>query len=170
MKPKAVVYTAASLLFMAACDASAPTATKQMSVPTAINPEAIVYMTNEQDVQLGSVHTNPCNLDVITVTAGSHFIVMTGFDNNGGLHYAANVITKGQGVGAKVYKINEHFHYIENNPTPQDGFVIRQLGTIKVDGPSTGDDYYMMVTFKTTVNAQGVPTSEVESTSYKCTP
>ena len=170
MKPRAVVYPATLALLMAACDASAPTATSVKSVPSGINPEAIVYMTNEQDVQLNSVHTNPCNLDEITVTSGSHFIVMTGFDNNGGLHYAANVITKGAGVGVKVYKINEHFHYIENNPTPQDGYVIRQLGTIKVDGPQSGDDYYMIVTFKTTVTAQGMPTSEVESTTYRCTP
>lgn len=154
---------------MAGCDATSPTSTKQMKAPTAINPEAIVYMTNEQDVPLYSVHTNPCNNDVITVTTGSHFIVMTGFDNLGGLHYAANIITKGSGVGVKIYKINEHFHYVENNPTPQDGFVIRQSGTIKVDGPSTGDDYFMIVTFKTTVAATGVPTSVVESTMYKCT-
>ena len=78
MKPRAVVYPATLALLMAACDASAPTATNVKSAPSTINPAAIVYMTNEQDVQLNSVHTNPCNLDEITVTSGSHFIVMTG--------------------------------------------------------------------------------------------
>ena len=142
---------------------------KTMKIPTAIDPAAIVFHTNERDVAYNTVEPNPCNGDLITVTGTSHFVIQTGFDNLGGLHYAANVVTKGQGVGLKTYKINEHFHYVDQDPSPQDGFVIRQKGTLKVDGPQTADDYYRVITFKTTVNSQGVPTAEVENTEVRCT-
>jgi hypothetical protein len=169
MKPKAVVFAAAVTSLMVACDASSPTATKQMALPTAINPAAIVYLTNTRDVPFTSTEPNPCNGDIINVNALSHFVIMTGFDNLGGLHYSANIVTKGSGVGTtKVYKINEHFHYVDQDPSPQDGYVIRQQGTIKVDGPQTADDYYTVVTFKTTVTANGDPTPVVESSYTKC--
>ncbi|HUQ19976.1 MAG TPA: hypothetical protein VM099_10225 [Gemmatimonadaceae bacterium] len=170
MKPNVVAYPIAALLLMSACNVSDSTAAKQMVLPTSINGAAINYMTNERDVPWASSETNPCNGDQVDISGASHWIIQTGFDNNGGYHYSANVIAKGLGQSlTKQYKISEHFKYVEQTPDLTDGFVIRQRGVLKVDGPGTADDYYTVVVFKTTVNANGVPTVFVDKTETNCT-
>lgn len=170
MKPNVVAYPIAALLLMAACNASDSTAAKQMKVPTALNPEAINYITNERDVSWTTRHYNPCNGDSVDITATSHWIILTGFDNAGGFHYSANIVAKGNGASpSKLYKIQEQFRYVEQDPANSDGYVIRQRGTLKVDGPGTADDFYEVVNFKTTVTNQGVPTAILETTAAQCT-
>lgn len=170
MKPNAFVYPLVTMLLMSACSASDSTGTKQMKLPTAINPEAINYITNERDVSWTSRHLNPCNGDSVDITATSHWIIMTGLDNAGGMHYSANIIAKGNGASpSKLYKINEQFRYVAQDPANSEGYVIRQRGTLKVDGPGTADDFYEVVNFKTTVTNTGVPTASLETTSAQCT-
>jgi hypothetical protein len=170
MKPNVVAYPIAALLLMSACNASDTTAAKQMTLPSGLNLEAINYITNEKDVSWTTRHYNPCNGDSVDITANSHWIIKTGFDNAGGFHYSANVIAKGNGASpSKAYKINEQFKYVENDVANSDGYVIRQRGTLKVDGPGTADDFYEVVVFKTTVNNNGVPTAFLEATSSQCT-
>ncbi|HVD61574.1 MAG TPA: hypothetical protein VNC11_11945 [Gemmatimonadaceae bacterium] len=170
MKPNVVAYPIAALLLMSACNASDSIAAKQMTVPTALNPEAINYITNERDVLWTTRHYNPCNGDSVDITASSHWIIFTGFDNAGGFHYSANVVAKGNGASpSKAYKINEQFRYVEQDIANSDGYVIRQRGTLKVDGPGTADDFYEVVVFKTTVTNNGVPTAYLETTSAQCT-
>jgi hypothetical protein len=141
-----------------------------MKLPTGINGAAVNYITNERDVAWTTRHYNPCYGDSVDITANSHWIIMTGFDNAGGFHYSANVIAKGNGASAsKLYKINEQFRYVEQDVANSEGYVIRQRGTLKVDGPGTADDFYEVVNFKTTVNNNGVPTAYLETTTAQCT-
>ena len=93
-------------------------------------------------------------------------------DNNGGWHYAANVLSRGTGLGTsgKAYKVSDHFKYVQqiDGQTFVD-YVIRQSDDWTVNGPTSGDDYHRVNIYKVTVNAQGVPTTQIESSSTKCT-
>lgn len=176
MKPNAIVCAVTAVILMTACDASAPTDTKSIVVPTGIHPapEAIMYVTNTRDVAWDAVHINPCTGEQVTVTATSHWVIMTGFDSKGGFHYTANIVAKGTGFGTvdpnRVYKINEQFRYVEQDPANVLGFVIYQDGSLLINGPGTADDFYERVRFKTVVDSNGNPTASLETTSASCTP
>ena len=119
MKPNAVVYAAAAALLMTACDAAAPTAVKQMALPSNLKPApaASSYITNLRDLDWLAVEPNPCNGETVTITGSMHWVIVTGFDATGGYHYAATIVAKGTGVSAtKTYKVNEQFKEIDQVP------------------------------------------------------
>ena len=171
MQRKIVAKVVVALVIVAGCD-SVPDGTKTMDPSgLTVRPEAIVYNTNERDVPWSSSDTHPCTGDVISITGSSHWVIHTGFDNNGALHYSANIVSKGQGVGTstKVYKINEHFKDVEQVPGNYTSYVIREAMRLKVDGPGTADDYYKTTINKIVVNSNGEPTVTVDSESNSCT-
>lgn len=169
LKIVANVVVAATLL--AGCDA-VPEGTKTLDPSgLTVRTEAIVFNTNERDVAWSSEDTHPCTGDVIAITGSSHWVIHTGFDNNGGLHYSANIVSKGQGLGtsSKAYKINEHFKAVEQVPGNYTSYVIHEAMRLKVDGPGTADDYYKTTINRITVNSNGEPTVTVDSESNSCT-
>jgi hypothetical protein len=170
MNPKAVLSAAVSVLLLAGCDAASG-ADKIMD-PSAIkwNPDAIVYTESIKDVPWESSDTHPCKPDQIAITGSSHWVIHTGFDNLGGFHYMANIVSKGTGLGTsgKVYKIMEHFKDAEQAPGNYTSFVIYDTQRLKVDGPSTDYDYYKTTILKIVVNATGEPVISVVSEANSC--
>lgn len=172
MQPKAVVFALTVVTLMAGCDV-APDPTKALDASgLTLRTEAINYLTNEKDVPWTIDETHPCKAEAITGSGTSHWIIKTGFDSNGGLHYNATIISKGTGQGnpsAQVYKINEHFKEVENVPGNFTSYVIYEKMRLKVDGPSTDYDYYKTTIVKIVVNANGEPVLSVDSESNSCT-
>jgi hypothetical protein len=171
MQPKIVANVMVAGMLLAGCDA-VPDGTKTLDPSgLTVRAEAIVYNTNERDVPWASTDNHPCTGDVISISGSSHWVIHTGFDNNGALHYSANIVSKGEGLGtsSKVYKINEHFKDVEQVPGNYTSYVIREAMRLKVDGPGTADDYYKTTTVKITVASTGEPTVMVDSESNSCT-
>jgi len=170
MNPKAVLCTAVSVLLLAGCEA-APGADKVLD-PSSIkwNPDAIVYTESIRDVPWDSFDSHPCKTDEITITGSSHWVIHTGFDNLGGFHYQANIISKGDGLGTsgKVYKIMEHFKETEQAPGNFTSYVIYDTQKLKVDGPSTDYDYFKTTVLKIMVDGTGNPVITVVSESNSC--
>lgn len=137
------------------------------------NPDAIVYTESVRDIDWNISESHPCKPgETIAVGGTSHWVIHTSFDNLGGFHYKVNIVSKGNGVGspsAKVYKINEHFREAENTPGNFTSYVIYETMRLKVDGPTTADDYYKTTVHKIVVNAQGVETISVDNESNSCT-
>jgi len=160
-----------AVMLVAACQ-QVPDAAKTLD-PSGLRiaGEAINYNTNEKDVPWTFSDINPCTGDVITATGNSHFVMHVGFDSNGGLHYTSNVITKATGTGSsgKSYKIFDQEKFSEQAPANPQGFVIIDRQEVKVNGPSTGDDYTTSFQDKVTVdNTTGMPTAEVKKDTSAC--
>jgi hypothetical protein len=167
-----VVACAVAAVMLAACE-SAPGADKVMD-PSALrwNSDAIVYTESVRDVPWSSTDTHPCNTgESIAVEGTSHWVIHTGFDDLGGFHYKVNIVSKGTGLGApsgKSYKISEHYKDTENVPGNYTSYIVYETMRLKVDGPTTGDDYYKTTIVKIVVNAQGVETIGVDSQTTSC--
>jgi hypothetical protein len=172
MQPKAVGFALTVVTLMAGCDVSRdPTKVLDPS-GLKLRAEAINYLTNEKDVPWVINETHPCKPDAIIGSGTSHWIIKTGFDNLGGLHYNATIISKGTGTGdpsAKVYTINEHFKEVENVPGNYTSYIIYEKMRLKVDGPSTDYDYYKTTVVKIVVNSTGETVLSVDSESNSCT-
>ena len=175
MQPRLVAHTVIAVMLMAGCDAAGPTVAGPMKLPSTLRPlgEAINYLTNERDVPWTINETHPCQPgESINGSGTAHWIIHTGFDSNGGLHYNATIISKGTGTGTpsgKPYVVNEHFKEVDNAPGNYTGFVIFEQMRLKVDGPSTDFDYYKTTRLKILVNGNGEPTVTVDSESNSCT-
>jgi hypothetical protein len=171
MQPKVVAHSVLAVMLLAGCDV-VPEGTKTLDPSgLTVRTEAIVYNTNERDVAWASTDNHPCTGDVISISGSSHWVIHTGFDSNGALHYNATIVSKGEGLGTstKVYKINEHFKEVDQVPGNYTSYVFREEMRLKVDGPGTADDYYKTTVVKVTVNANGEPTVMVDSESSSCT-
>jgi len=136
------------------------------------NPDAIVYTESIRDVPWSSSESHPCNAgETIAVEGSSHWVIQTAFDNLGGFHYKVNIISKGTGLGTpsgKTYRISEHYKDAENAPGNFTSYIIYETMRLKVDGPTTADDYWKTTIVKIVVNAQGVETMAVDSESNSC--
>lgn len=171
MQPKAVVYALVGATLMTGCQMV--DATKALDASgLKLRTEAIVYNTNEKDVPWTIAEKHPCKPDSIFGSGTSHWIIHTGFDNLGGLHYNATIISKGTGVGDisnKNFIINEHFKEVENVPGNYTSYIIYEKMRLKVDGPSTDYDYYKTTVVKIVVNGNGETVLSVDSESNSCT-
>jgi len=170
MQPKAVGFALAVVALMAGCDNSDPTKIVDAS-GLKLRTEGIVYNTNEKDVPWTINESHPCKPgEAITGDGSAHWIIHTGFDNLGGLHYNATIISKGTGLGTstKVYKDNEQFKEVENVPGTYTNYIIYEKMKLKVDGPSTDYDYYKTTIAKIVVNGQGEAVVSVDSESNSC--
>jgi hypothetical protein len=159
-----------SVLLLAGCDA-APGADKVLD-PSSIkwNPDAIVYTESIRDVPWSSSDTHPCKPDQIAIEGASHWVIHTGFDNLGGFHYMANIVSKGKGLGTsgKTYNISEHFKETEQAPGNYSSYVIYDTQRLKVDGPSVDYDYWKTTVLKIVVDATGNPVITVVSEANSC--
>jgi hypothetical protein len=157
---------------MAGCDYS-PDPTKALDASgLKLRTEAINYITNEKDIPWTIDETHPCKVgEAITGSGTSHWIIKTGFDNLGGLHYNATIISKGDALGAsgKAYKISEQFKQVDQVPGNYTSYIIFEKMRLKVDGPSTDYDYYKTTIVKIVVNGNGEVTQSVDSESNSCT-
>ncbi len=168
----ACLCTMAAVNLMAACQ-QLPDAAKTLD-PSGLKlgGDAIVYNTNEKDVPWLFDDVNPCNGDAISITGNSHFVIHVGFDSNGGLHYSSNVVSKGTGLGSpsgKTYKIMDQEKFSEQAPANPQGFVIVDRQEVKVNGPTTGDDYTSSFMDQVTVDrTNGMPTTDVKKDTSSC--
>ena len=172
MNPKAVLSAAVSALFLAGCE-GAPGADKILD-PTGLkyNPAAITYTESIRDIPWASSDDHPCKPgETIAISGESHWVIHTSFDNLGGFHYKVNIVSRGKGLGSlngTTYRINEHFKDAENAPGNFSTYIIREAMRLKVDGPTTADDYWKTTIMKITVNQAGVQEMSVESESSSC--
>jgi hypothetical protein len=167
----ACLYSIAAVSLMAACQ-GAPDAVKTLDPSgLGLKTDGIIYTESIQDVPWDIDETHPCKADHITGAGSAHWIIHTGFDNLGGLHYTAVIVSKGSAQGSvtgKTYTVNEQFKDVEQAPSTYTNYVFYDKMRLKVDGPSTDYDYYKTTIVRTVVNSQGVPTVSVDSESNSC--
>ena len=168
----AYIYSIAAVTLMAGCQRM-PDAAKILD-PSGLHlgTDTFQYTESIKDIAWSINDTHPCKPDQITGSGTAHWIIHTGFDANGGLHYNANIVSKGTATGSisgKAYIINEHFKDVEQVPSNYTSYVIYDSMRLKVDGPSIDYDYYKTTIVKIVVDAQGVPVVSVDSESNSCT-
>jgi hypothetical protein len=174
MKRNVVAYlcSMAAVSLLAACQ-QVPDAVKTLDPSgLTLKTDGIVYTESIKDVEWTIREKHPCQPDSVNGSGTAHWVIHVGFDNLGGLHYNATIISKGTAQGTisgKNYVVNEHFKEVDQVPGNYTSYVIYETMRLKVDGPSTDYDYYRTTRVKTTVNAQGEPTVSVDSESNSCT-
>ena|SRR5437016_7197176 len=116
---------------------------------------------------LGGGDMNPCNnFEAITFTGG-HDIEINRFSTNGGFHFFVKTTTGGKGVGTSgdSYTVNETEEFGFNvtgafeSTNGNDKHVISQSRT---------QDFRFHMNLHITVNANGIPTANVDNVSTRC--
>src|SRR2546423_1523510 len=108
----ACLCSLAAVTLMAACQ-QIPDAAKTLDPSgLGLKTEALVYTESIKDVPWTISEKHPCKPDSVLGSGSAHWVIHSAFDNNGGLHYNATIISKGTAQGnisGKTYAVNEQF-------------------------------------------------------------
>ena len=153
-----------------ACSPDAVTGPGEAATPRM--PRAAVVV-NEQRVPINPAYLNPCvpQDGLIAFSGYAHTVIGTTIDQNGGVHFEVQVTeTSLTGVGivtGKVYRASNEMHQSASNQGPAP-VTVTSVDNFRIIGPGKLDNFYMRMTTHVTVNANGVPTADVENGDTEC--
>jgi hypothetical protein len=112
---------------------------------------------------------NTCTNETIDVSGVQTITSNFKFDNSGGLHISFGIVTKGAGVGqvtATNYPFSENDLFNVQATSGAGEFTIRIK--MRMRGPGSIDNWDMTQMLHLTINADGVVTSNIDSTTTNC--
>ena len=149
-----IVRSAMAILVMTAAVLALPAAASAQSVTTSTSFSTSVY--------------NSCTGENVTISGVQTNTMITNVDNAGGTHLSFAMVTKGTGVGAAT---GINYPYQENDLFKLDAGP-GATSTVKVKnrlkGPGSIDNWDMTFHVHITINANGVPTSVIDTFETTC--
>jgi len=134
-----------------------------LALPAAASAQSITT-----DTPFSTTVFNPCTNENVTITGVQSTTTITNFDNAGGTHISLAMVTKGTGVG-QVTNIN--YPYNENDLLKVEAGA-GATSTLKVKnrlkGPGSIDNWDFTFQVHITINANGVPSSVIDTFQTTC--
>ncbi len=160
---KRTFFAAAAFLLSACADTTAPTG---LQSPRAGSNDV------DQNVTVPSTFDtiNPCNGDAVALTGTIHMLVHSTTASSGNLSSTIDFTGQYSGVGApSLVSYNGYTRYFESyenqNPFP---IVEHLISSFDVKSATAVDNFSVTVDYKITINANGVPTAEIQDVKNAC--
>lgn len=157
------LLTVAALLAATACADS--------TAPTALRPTSGAKDTDFNETEPSALATvNPCNNDAVELTGTLHLLIHTTEATSGNTEIYLDVTTNYAGTGApSLLNYQGGTRTLKNLSIQGDApFVLTLYQDIQLQSQTGADNFLESVAIHITVNANGVPTADVERQSERC--
>ena len=126
---------------------------------------------NEQRVPFTTSYGDPCTMEPIAFTGYMSTRISTTLDASGGIHFNVSIDqTSLSGVGTlshNDYHASSEYHNVENTEGPAP-LTTTVVDNFRILGPDPKDNFIFHMNSHLTVNANGVPTAQVDNVQADC--